>query len=107
MDHTCPEHCPAQVAEAVADELRKLYPEACPDVDVDMFMEGLFSETLRLTRKKMPCGGPVMVYGSWKCPLDDLSSSALPRAFAPTSSHARDLFAKVRGGDAAEPGQFL
>jgi hypothetical protein len=95
------------VAEAVADEMRKLYPEACPDVDVDMFMEGLFRDTLRLTRDKMPCRGPVMVHGSWKCPLDDLASSALPRAFAPTSSHARDLFAKVRGGDAADPGQFL
>ena len=107
MDHTCPEHCPAQVAQEVADELRKLYPEACPDADVDVFMEGLFRETMGLTRQKMPCSGPVLVYGSWKCPLDEISSSALPRAFAPTSSNARDLFAKVRGADAAEPGQFL
>ena len=107
LDHTCPEHCPAQVAEAVADELRKLYPEACPDVDVDMFMEQLFRETLGLTRLKMPCSGPVMVYGSWKCPLDDISSSAVPRAFAPPGSHARDLFEKVQGAHAADPGQFL
>jgi len=95
------------VAQAVADELRKLYPEACPDADVDTFMENLFQETLGLTRLKMPCSGPVMVYGSWKCPLDDISGSAVPRAFAPASSNARDLFAKVRGADAADPGQFL